>query len=456
MNKLAISSKSTSSLRFIKSRSRRHQRDGLTLIELLIAVGLTLIIIAAMIRAFKTSSESISLGRAKMDMHNKIRVVTETLRRDLQNATHVPNPRLTQDGYFEIVEGEESDVDHAALDNSFIGDHDDILALTVRSEGEPFRGRFNGGFVESYMAEVVWWVQHADSGTGTEPGYDGNLKLYRRVLLIRPTGVDLTVLPAAQQTNILTYYANNDVSVRPDGAGGLLTNSLADLSNRANRFAHNSTLFPHEFFTGGTASSLFNRALTGVDEGFDLMLDECVAFDVKVFDPTAEVFMPVNVGSSVGQVVDYDDPGFNDPSAANDILREFPPASNAGAYPQAGGYVNLGYDPDATDVLGFGNDRWFNNQAFENGYTFGNPATYCTWWAGYEADGLDQDADGLFDEGSDGLDNDNTSGIDDNLERETQPPYAYPIRSLEIRVRMIEKKTNQILQKSVRESFVPN
>ncbi|MCP4079567.1 MAG: prepilin-type N-terminal cleavage/methylation domain-containing protein, partial [Planctomycetaceae bacterium] len=77
MNPLATSSKKIHPLRFVKRRSRQ----GLTLVELLIAVSLTLIIVAAMIRAFKSTGDSISLGRAKMDMHNKIRVVTETLRR---------------------------------------------------------------------------------------------------------------------------------------------------------------------------------------------------------------------------------------------------------------------------------------------------------------------------------------------------------------------------------------
>jgi len=417
------------------------------LIELIIAVGLTLIIISAMIRAFKTTSESISLGRAKMDMQNKIRMVVELLRNDLNNATRVPQPNQTNDGYFEIVEGEETDASHATALNSFLGDHDDILALTVRSEGEPFRGRFNGDFVESYVAEVVWWIQH----TGADD-YSGQYRLYRRVLLIRPTDVDLTVLPAAQQTNILTYYDNNDVSVRPDGGGGLIVNSIEDLANRANRFAHNSVVFPHEIITSGVGN-LFDRALTGTDEGFDLVLDNCVAFDIKVFDPTAEVFVPINVGLTVGQSIDYDDPGFNDPAATSDILRAYPPASNAAAYPQVGAYVNLGYDP--TDVLGFGNDRWFADNPFTNNYTW-TANTYCTWWNGYESDGQNQDSDGLFDEGSDGLDNDGANGVDDNGERETRPPYAYPLRSIEIKLRMIERNTNQVLQKSIRESFVPN
>ena len=128
----------------------------------MIAVTLTLIIVGVMVRAFKSASDQISLGRARMDMHNQLRMVTETLRNDLQNATCDPQPRGVDDertGYFEYIEGPEFDSDHNTLaTNSFIGDHDDVLALTVRSTGRPFRGRFGTGYVESYSAEVIWFV----------------------------------------------------------------------------------------------------------------------------------------------------------------------------------------------------------------------------------------------------------------------------------------------------------
>jgi type II secretory pathway component PulJ len=432
-----------------RSRRRRHRRAGLTLIELLIAVGLTLVIILAMIRAFKSSSESISQGRAQMDMHNKIRVVTDQLRRDLANATRPPGPSATSDGYFELIEGEETDAEHATSELSFIGDHDDILALTVRSEDEPFRGRFNGGWVESWVAEVVWWIVHDDTNNNGEAEYDESLRLYRRVLLIRP---DL----GTSETDFLTYYANNDVSVRRDFQnGGLVMNSLESLAPRQNRFAHNVGQFPHEMITDETdPASIFNRVLTGDSEGLDLMLDNCVAFDLKVFDPAAEIFRPdpsliaAQPTVDIGQVLDFDDPGFPN------MVSTFAPASWPGSYPQNGGYVNLAYDPNDT-VIGLGHDRWFSDVPFFNGYGW-NERTWCTWWEGYESDGFDQDLDGLIDEGQDGIDNDGDGIIDDNAERETRPPYAYPIRSLEVRVRMIEKKSNLILQNTVRESFVPN
>ncbi len=436
---LPLAASGFGNLRFVKQRSRRQ---GLTLIELLIAVALTLVIVAAMIRAFKTSSESISLGRAKMDMHTKMRVVVDQLRRDLQNATHIPNPRATADGFFELVEGEESDGEHATSQLSFIGDHDDILALTVRSEGEPFRGRFNGVWVESYLAEVIWWTQHDDTNGNGEADYDESLRLYRRVLLIRP---DLNTL----ETSLSGFYAANDISVRPelDTNGNLVLemNSLEDLADRRNRFARNRVQFPFEIETANL------EIMTGEFEGQDLMLDNCVAFDLRVFDPTAEVFVPSREGSAIGQVVDWDDPGFGD------VVSTYPPTANT--YPQSGAYVNLGYD--VFNSLGLGNVRWFAGNPYENNYDRPWQArTYCTWWDGYESDGLNQDNNIDIDQGVDGIDS-SVGGVfdgivDDNNERETRPPYAFPIRSLEVRIRMIEKKSNQILQQTVRENFVPN
>lgn len=438
MNPLAISPHSTES-----NRNPGRNRQGFTLIELLIAVVLTLVIILAMVRLFKSTGDSISLGRAKMDMHNQIRVVTETLRRDLQNATHLPNPRKgTREGYFEIVEGPEFDAEHATADVSFLGDHDDILAMTVKSNGEPFRGRFNGAWVESYLAEVVWWVRHDDIDGDPEASYDESLRLYRRVMLIRP---DLAVM-AANSTDIISFQRNNDISARvgttvinpgDPPVPAIIANSLQDLADRKNRFAHDYTLFPH--LMEDSAAQL--TPLLGDFAGQDLMLNNCVAFDVKVFDPKARVLVPPNNTSGIGQAIDQDDPGFTG-------------LTNTWITAQDGAYVNLG-----NGDLNYG---WFADVPYNNNYSFGMPdpwngsRVYCTWFEGYESDGQDQDGNTLLDQGVDGIDNNNDGVIDDNLERETRPPYAYPVRSLEVRVRMIEKKSNLVLQQTVRESFVPN
>jgi hypothetical protein len=420
-----------STIRSAKSSPRR----GLTLVELMIAVTLTLVIIGVMVRAFKSTSDEIGIGRARMDMHTKLRAVTETLRRDLQTATCLPRARGLSDertGYFEYVEGPEYDRNHINPNtNSFLGDHDDVLALTVRSDEKPFRGRYNGGFVESNLAEVVWFLVH----TGPDD-YSGQYRLYRRVLLIRPDLLPLTMTPAQ-------FFESNDISARPEAAD-MVPNSLEDLADRSNRYAHDRGTFPHELQNGyGAQATWLSDRVLGFDgdgvfdpdrEGEDLMLNGCTAFDIKVFDPTS----PVKRASGTDYLLDPNDPGY---------VASVDPAATTG------GYVDLGYDPALVAPAA----TWFSPNSAPNGYTWtANANTWCSWYAGYEFDGIDQNGNALIDEGSNGVDDDLANGVDDNAERETPPPYANPIRSIQISVRMIEPNSNQVLQKTIKESYVPN
>ena len=80
---------------------------------------------------------------------------------------------------------------------------------------------------------------------------------------------------------------------------------------------------------------------------------------------------------------------------------------------------------------------------------------YDTWTPEYEKNGRNEDFDTLVDEGTNGFDNDSANGVDDNLERETMPPYGYPVRGLQISLRVIERNTSQVDQATVIQSFVP-
>jgi hypothetical protein len=87
--------------------------------------------------------------------------------------------------------------------------------------------------------------------------------------------------------------------------------------------------------------------------------------------------------------------------------------------------------------------------------------TYDTWTLAYERDGFDQDGDNVVDQGSDGIDLDNIggtanyqNGVDDALERETVPPYPYPLRGVQIRIRMYEPGTRQMRQATVENDFI--
>lgn len=82
-------------------------------------------------------------------------------------------------------------------------------------------------------------------------------------------------------------------------------------------------------------------------------------------------------------------------------------------------------------------------------------AIYDTWPRRYERDGLDQDGDGLVDEGTNGIDDDGIDGVDDAGEQETSPPYPVPLRGIEVRIRVMDYNTRQVRQVSVVADFTP-
>ena len=282
---------------------RAHRRSGLTLVEMMVSVTITLLVVFAIVQVFDIMGQTVAMGRATIEMAGQLRSVTNTLQRDLDNLTCPVEPWIDPDaglGYFEYIEGMvasngfpstdfDADGDNAldadrtldtdgvfgVLGASHFGDVDDALFFTVRSEGEPFTGKFvyytNGATIvsapydqngqvaggltrnevnlESNVAEVVWWV-----------GVDANgvRSLHRRVLLVYPSlnGANLggATLPAGLVSGnmtftnftpkyLQTFHQESDVSVRvvTDTTGkavGLAANSLGDLTTPSNRFAH--------------------------------------------------------------------------------------------------------------------------------------------------------------------------------------------------------------------------
>ncbi len=191
---------------------------GFTLVEMLVAMAITLVMMAAVVTLFANVSNSVRDHRATMEMNGQIRQVRNVLQQDLQGATC---PGLTwqrpesNHGYIELIEGPyregnasilvdgiddpltfNPEINHAtsilpsgnlpfkdatgtlqpgwATDGSGLGDYDDILMLTVRNEHKPFVGRMpasvgtgNSAYTfdqwkaqnfESPLAEVVWFA----------------------------------------------------------------------------------------------------------------------------------------------------------------------------------------------------------------------------------------------------------------------------------------------------------
>lgn len=443
-----------------KMSNHSMQRFGFTLVEVLIAVVLTLVLLGLMIRAFSISGGEVSKGRAILETAGQLRATSELLRKDLagMTVTMTPNSLGTVNGYFEYIEGTFRDdtvhVESIGPDDArgtaddvidisgAFGDVDDILMFTARSEDTPFRGRFRGQTIESNYAEIIWWTVLNDVNGDGEFTSKDNVTLHRRVLLIRPD-----INPAdTGLTNFGEFQQFNDLSIRLE-SGAIRSNGLHDLANRANRFARVQSddagvtwfvrPFPHEpnyaAFQGSETFVISKTTLLGNPNnsaGEDIMLKSIAAFDVKAFDPEVEV------------------------QQSNDGRVALLPSDNGYGINTAivghGGYVDLNYG------LGNGLFTGVPSLPVPNDTTIlWTNSAYCTWSNHYESNGIDDDGDTIADEGTNGLDDDGANGPDDINERETRPPYPYPLRGIQVTIRIIEPTNKIVRQTSVITNFVP-
>ena len=533
----------------------RFATRGLTLVEMLISMAVTLVMMAAVVNLFANIGAGVRNRRASMELGSQLRLARARLFKDLAGATSAARPKLPSDdhddGYLEIVEGLWSDKNPSGLvdgnptneeldysvsivpsggdpqvvidansadafvraanpndvtNGGGLGDYDDILALTVRSESEPFVGQRTvlraGGTaanpadwiqetVESDLAEVIWFSVETPAGATT--GEPGLRTVYRRTLLIAPwiDSIDLTAIATTGGTPIDAddanrFYQRNDISARYDATTQTwIPNTLSDLTKRENRFAHffNPATaiqgFPHALrlnklrvFPSIDTTPLhpFGEPFISIDPAFDdpdrqgedVMLNDVLAFDLRVFDPGAPLF------EYQGVIVE---------PSSDDVFGLAVAANSLSGY---GAFVDLGWDnnydypanPNSPERL-FQEEREVGWHPRDPGSQRGNPATYDTWPYHYEDDGIDQDGDGVdldnadgdndpktgldigLDEGTDGLDNDNDNGVDDALERETSPPYDHPLRGMQVKIRVYDRDSRQIREATVTRNFVP-
>lgn len=470
------------------------RRLGLTLIEVMIAVSLTLVLMIALISMFSYASGEITKGRAVIELAQKLRMTGEKLREDLKGVTVPMRPWTNPDdglGYFEYFEGNPVRIDPirsvapGVIDNT-VGDIDDVLMFTARSTGRPFRGRFwipgatAPTIVESEVAEIIWWTTIEDLDADGELDLDEELVLHRRVLLVRP---DLNTSPNQNiwsNNNLYEFYERNDISVRPT-PNGLAANSLADLTKRENRFAHSWGFAPPAFPANTLAD--INNSIVGafpypidramldafvlIDnyEGEDVLLSTLLAFDVKAYDSRVPTYR-----SPAAQVTLLpDDPGYVY-AMENDRLDAV--MYNDPTVVGAGGYVDLGFAtsyianlPGTTnpavapftlaDFVSPFAGRPTGLSRMQAGAILNDHRCYSTWPTSYESDGIDQDGLLGVDQGTNGVDDNNVGGPDDQLERETLPPYPFPLRGIQITIRVVERDTQQIRQSTVVQNFVP-
>lgn len=550
--------------------SRSIGRGGVTLVEMMIAMIITLMIVFAMVEAFRRIGETTTDGRAVIEMVGQMRQARYIFEEDISRCT-IPvefrDPTVLQreqnHGYYELTEGIGNDTNpgrylvrtpaglkynvfnfadvndnRAAQSRTLFGDLDDVLCLTVCNDQTPYRGRYRDPgpdliyntnddgptvIVESNYAEIIWWAELNDQpqddnldgtidppldndndGTlvspGDQPGEGGygvwnpgeTFTIHRRVLLIRPdlNRSDLVAIadandasPALFSTSEFLRY--NDISVHYHfdestfNYRGLKTNSLSDLTMRWNRVAHwpityaltsaagplglhnfglssppADTPLPNQPAPGGL--TVFN-ALSPLDpsqlpafasadlRGEDVVLSNVTAFDLRVWDPSAPVcgYTPLNGEIAEGLVPG--DPGYADglpPGDPNYAARVTASTQGFGAF------VDLGVAAQSSAASGFiaGMNAGAHLHDGTTGYLPYLNFVYDPWTLAYESDRFDQDNSGVADQGTNGVDDNGVNGADDLMERETVPPYPFPLKVMQARIRMYEPDTRQVKQ----------
>jgi type II secretory pathway component PulJ len=403
----------------------------------------------------------------------------------------------------------------------------DVLMLTTRSRDVPFTGRFTSGSapttIESQVAEVVWYMQPTFNSQGQMQSQiltdnNGNAivdsggnpvkvpiyTLYRRQFLVVPSptvmALNSSSAPWASYANKLEgFYDYFDISAYPDGNGNMVANSLSDLAYRENRFAHDRGKAPYTVnpspadpaVVAGSVSTINFDALIpfqpvyspngapnpagSLRYGEDVALTNVLSFDIKVWDPGAEVQV-----DSAGHPLVPSDPGYDSrqttQTKTNFASPPSPPHFNP---PQFGAYVDLNYTSTTypsgaggdTDGYLISNvpgrpDSYFAGPYYGSGKKSlmwaGNStagfATYDSWSQGYEYYAIGAPT-GTYNYSNNGFDNDQpngANGVNDAGERLTSPPYPVPLRGVQIKIRVYEPTSRQVREVTVTETFLPD
>ena len=526
----------------MKNSTRLSKRRGLTLVELMVASTLGLMLIIGVLEAFRQITGSATKGRATVQISGQLRNITNLMRTDFEGITvqAIPNTSAGAGmGYFEIIEGIDNDFVitprdtlPAAVDN-LSGDTDDVLMFTSRRLNNPFSGRIEIDstpkfeIIEAPNAEIIYWLEPRNTeflrdgldnnGDGTPDGAnEGQLgilthngmplaTLRRRALLIRPdlNGINgvitlneayANMTPEQQAARFLNL---NDISIRINRNGTISANSLSDLTMRQNRVAHlpagdfnnknkRDPNFPYPF----THARLPFQS--GVAMGEDVIMDQVIGFDLRVFDPQAKALTAPTGDTALTPA----DPGYEaafwvgakelkvDNPDYEMIFRQRSRAVGLGAYVDLGYAYSYRYTNNSNEAEAkfrrLSTYSWLPDPrsqlrtatlpgmlvATEKRYfQFGNYRTYDTWTIEYERDGLNQnnnthiDQNGntvpLIDEGQNGLDDNAAGGVDDPQESETAPPYPFPLRGFQVIVRAFENNQQQMRQFTVSHDFTP-
>jgi len=484
---------------------------AMTLVEMLVSTTLTLILMGAVAQVFSMFGKGVNGSRSVSELNERMRAAAYRLRQDLNGLTvdttlQPPMRASLNNGYLEVIEGPETDrltylsgvvfdksgssaepyLTAVGSDDRLVGDIDDVILLTTRSTGEMFTGKadsrnsnLEGGNVRSPVAEVIWFCRPTANTlnprsytlhrrqrlVAAHPGCEPFVDTNSGTPASNTFGGPPNTLPFSDWT---TIYKLTDVSVRRQG-NVVFPNCLGDLTRRENRFLHSPTFpheFPHPLYNYDPGNHTFENNPDRFGE--DVILTNVIGFDVRVWDPDALIqAVPANVvtGTSTGAArlaVEPGDPGYVLPGSPG-----FPAAGTAG-YGAPGAYVDLAWagTPSAmnftqnfplaltTPFQGFG--KQVVNRGSANTMTL---PTYDTWSDYYEINGIDDNNDGIVDNGTNGNDDNGNSLIDEPAEQETSAPYPVPLQQssasgigtggVQIRLRCYEPSSRQVRQITV-------
>ena len=242
---------------------RLGNRSGYTLIEILLAVTLGLVLLLGVVQMFAMVGNFVTGSQGLMELDQKVRSAQIMLQNDLSRYTArmtTPASPNSGAGYFRI---EEKTVTPANADTRLsdfysnaalpkvIGDYDDVLSFTIHDLDSPFIGRGTNSIVHSPDAEVKWFVYKNNNNI---------YSLYRRVYVLDPT----------------TGKKPSEVS------GNIKYASLSDLTYSQGS-ANNETSYRDKDVTTTNA---------------ELILDNIIIFDVKVWDPDKKQYVDLGSGTS--------------------------------------------------------------------------------------------------------------------------------------------------------------
>ena len=451
----------------------KNMRTAFTLVEMLIAMALTLILVYAIAEFYAYIGNAVRDGRATIEMGGQLRAAAQQLNDDLQSLTLHPTPWIDparSPGGFTVYEGPYSDTypdsgtNDITLDTdannvpdlvqnlsttNLVGDGDDLIWMTIRAKDVPFQGLVWDPMqslyvsVSSLYAEVIWFTTFTDLDSDgiwdiNEPRF-----LCRKQLLIAPllTNSSPPILPGVtlpMKSNAAEFMQNSEVSFHFNSSGQPIANSLADLSVRTNRFGCQGNYPSHQRLNPTSQSSLQAFSFSNEKFGEDRVLANLLAFDVRVYDPAAPILQDA---SGVTALVPGD-------TGYRTI------ASSGSPTPIGyGAYVDLNFNR-----TGMAGSSYFSGPptsvfvlaAPAPGASPYNFVFWDTWSTTYETFGPGNG------QAFNGLDDDGNYGVDDPGERQTQPPYVVPLRGIQVRIRMYEPQTRQMRQVTIGADFIPN